>query len=262
MELKFEVQRQRLSAFTPVVLVSDSVGYLTACFTFSDDWAGLDRWVHLRNSAGHTVDAEMVEDRISGLDLTSGRWELWVHGHEKTEGTPGVRIVTNAVAFTVQRSGAVGDILPDIPLSAQEQIAANAANAVSEVRALRRDMDSLAEAAIQSAGSAESAKRDAQRAGDSRREAERAAAEARSWAEGGTGQRPGEAENNARYWCELALRSDPSKVAREALQTAQAAEKKVEILDGSFKLQVGEAPPATKPAFWFHVSGPQPLAEQ
>lgn len=262
MELKFEVQRQRLTAFTPVVLVSDSVGYLTAYFTFSDDWAMLDRWAHLRNSAGHTVDAEVVEGRISGLNLTSGRWELWVHGHEKTEGTPGVRIVTNVVAFTVRRSGAVRDILPDIPLSAQEQIAANAANAVSEVRALRRDMDSLAEAAIQSRGSAESAKKDAEKAMDSRREAERAAVAARSWTEGGTGQRPGEAENNARYWCERALSSDPSKVAQEALRTAKAAEKKVEILDGSFRVHVGGEPPATQPALWFHISGPQPLAEQ
>lgn len=255
MELKFEVLRQRLTACTPVVLVSDSIGYLTAQFTFSDDWALLDCWAHWRNSAGHIFDAQVVEGRISGLNLASGRWELWVHGHEKTAGTPNVRVVTNAVAFTVRRAGAVQDILPDIPLSAQEQIAANASNAVSEVRTLRRDMDSLVEAAIQCKGSAQDARQDAERA---RREAERARGEA----ENAAASRGAAAESarQAEVWCQKAMNSDPSTVAQEAMRAAQAAEKMVQTLGGKFKIHVGTQPPATKPAIWFHVGGTAPTA--
>lgn len=197
MELKFEVKGQRLAAFAPEVLLSDSVGYITAKLTFSDEWALLDRWLHLRDEQGRTFETELVEDRAAGLDLASGRWEVWVHGCEQTSGTPAVRIVTNVVSFTVTRAGAVSGILPDIPLSAQEQIAANAANALSEVQSLRGDMKNLAGAASRAEGFAEEARRGAENAREKadhamvhaaeakadRAAAEEAAAEAKKWAE-------------------------------------------------------------------------------
>lgn len=197
MELKFEVKGQQLSAFMPVVLMSNSVGYITAKLTFSDEWALMDRWFHLRDEEGRTFDTELVEDRVAKLDLASGRWEAWVHGCEKTDGTPGVRIVTNTVAFTVIRAGAVDGILPDIPLSAQEQIAANAANALSEVQSLRDDMKNLAGSASKAEGFAEIARIEAEKsrekashamihaadAKESRTAAEAAAVEAKKWAE-------------------------------------------------------------------------------
>lgn len=197
MELKFEVKGQRLNAFMPVVLMSNSVGYITAKLTFSDEWALMDRWLHLKDEEGRTFDAELVEDRVAKLDLASGRWEVWVHGCEKTDGTPEVRIVTNTVSFTVIRAGAADGILPDIPLSAQEQIAANAANALSEVQSLRDDMKNLAGSASRAEGFAEIARIEAEKsrekashamihavdAKESRAAAEAAAVEAKKWAE-------------------------------------------------------------------------------
>ncbi len=197
MELKFEVKGQRLNAFMPVVLLSNSVGYITAKLTFSDEWALLDQWFHLRDEEGRTFEAELVEDRVANLDLASGRWEAWVHGCEKTDGVPRVRIVTNTVSFTVIRAGAVNGILPDIPLSAQEQIASNAANALSEVRSLRDDMKHLAGSASRAEGFAEVARIEAEKsrekashamihaadAKESRIAAEAAAVEAKKWAE-------------------------------------------------------------------------------
>jgi len=137
-ELKFAVYGQRLEAYVSGTLVSDTIGYLTAEFVFSREWHGLDKWMHLTDESGRTFDVELVDDEAEGLALGAGRWTVWVHGHEIVAGTPAVRITTSKVTFRVIESGVEGGApLPQILPTAEEQIAANAANALREARRAR-----------------------------------------------------------------------------------------------------------------------------
>jgi len=130
MDLKFRIRGQAMRVYAPEQLVSEAIGYHRAVFNFSPDWTGLNKWLHLQDADGNTYDAELVDDVVSPLNLVSGLWEAWVHGHELTDGVPTFRITTASVSFRIVQSGALeGDVLPVIETTAAEQIAANAAYA-------------------------------------------------------------------------------------------------------------------------------------
>ena len=147
MEIKFQIRGQSLGVSAPRVLVSDTIGYLYAACSFSDDWAGLDRWLHLSGPNGEVYDLELDSaGRSQALDLSAGRWQAWLHGHEVTGGAPALRITTGTVSFAVSQSGAlIGEVLPPVPTTAAEQIAANALYAKNLVDSLAADVARLKE---------------------------------------------------------------------------------------------------------------------
>lgn len=177
MDLKFRIRGQALNAYIPDPMVSETVDYYRALFSFSPDWDGLDKWLHLKDSDGNTYDAELVEDMVSPLNLTAGLWEAWLHGHEMTDGQPTLRITTGTVSFRITQSGALegGEVLPVIEATVAEQVASNAAYAKAMVEKLVAESEALFEAAAKAEtymenaqGSAEAAHVDAQGAHQAR----------------------------------------------------------------------------------------------
>lgn len=123
--LKFTVRNQRLSG-GKIRLVSDSIDYVEAFFDFrTEDWKGLSKWAHF--SKGEvTYDINLVEDRITKdmhLNLDEGTWEVKLHG---TDSAGTMRITTDTAFVIVEAFGEGFNPLPEIPLSAAEQIDAKA----------------------------------------------------------------------------------------------------------------------------------------
>lgn len=121
--LKFTVRNQHLSGGR-TRLVSDSIDYVEADFDFrTGDWDGLSKWAHF--TKGETVyDINLVNDKITRdmhLNLGTGIWEVKLHGTD-----PGgtMRITTDTAYVRVDSYGSLeeGSPLPEIPLSAAEQI--------------------------------------------------------------------------------------------------------------------------------------------
>ncbi len=253
MNIKFTVRGQELKVITPITLVSDSVGYLNAEFDFSSDWDGLNKWAHVKNSDGTTYNLELTEDKISGLNLGAGRWSVWVHGNDVTSETPVTRITTGTVAFTVSASGVCIDgVLPYIPLTAEEKIAANAANALKEVTQLRSDMDSLEQAAKDAKVFSDKAQLSAESAADSAEQAAnsaQAAKDSASASEKSAGQAAGSAsEAEASAQNAAASVQDVVGTAAKVGQDRQLAEQAATDADGSAKLAAESAVSASRAA--------------
>ena len=136
--IKGNVVGQKLCADFPYI-VGGSIDYLTAEFTFSDEWKGLDIWAHFSHG-GTTYDIRLKDGKIERedhLNLSDGHWHLYLHGTKE-----GMRITTNEVLFVVDESGAInGEPLPEIPLSAAEQIALDASDAREIAASVRKDAD-------------------------------------------------------------------------------------------------------------------------
>lgn len=208
MEIRFSIKGQRLTSYAPSILVSDTIGYLTAVFSFSAEWEGLNKWLHLKGSDETVYDIELKNDRVEALNLGAGFWELWLHGNDVTAGVPNLRITTTTVGFNVDQSGALsGEVFPVITPSAEEQIASNAAKALQMVESLRGDMDELVQAAKETVALADQAKTSADLAQSGAASASRDAEAAR------------EAFQNARTSSDFAERS-----AEQARQFSEAAE--------------------------------------
>ncbi len=123
--LRFTVRNQRLSGGR-IRLVSDSIDYVEAFFDFrTEDWKGLSKWAHF--SKGEvTYDINLAEDRITKdmyLNLEEGTWEVKLHG---TDSAGTMRITTDTAFVIVEAFGEGFNPLPEIPLSAAEQIDAKA----------------------------------------------------------------------------------------------------------------------------------------
>ena len=123
--LRFTVRNQRLSGGR-IRLVSDSIDYVEAFFDFrTEDWKGLSKWAHF--SKGEvTYDINLAEDRITKdmhLNLDEGTWEVKLHG---TDSAGTMRITTDTAFVIVEAFGEGFNPLPEIPLSAAEQIDAKA----------------------------------------------------------------------------------------------------------------------------------------
>lgn len=117
--LEFEVVGQKLTMTSEIDVISDTIQYITAKFSFSRDWAGLRKVAHFK--CDDTVyDIVLTNNSVlasDNLNLYAGVWEIYVHGSDD------MRITTSSVYLTVEQSGILdGEPLPEIPLTAAEQI--------------------------------------------------------------------------------------------------------------------------------------------
>ena len=146
--LRFTVRNQRLSGGR-IRLVSDSIDYVEAFFDFrTEDWEGLSKWAHF--SKGEvTYDINLAEDRITKdmhLNLEEGTWEVKLHG---TDSAGTMRITTDTAFVIVEAFGEGFNPLPEIPLSAAEQIDAKAQLAVEIARGAEGSAGNAVEVALE-----------------------------------------------------------------------------------------------------------------
>lgn len=139
--LKFNIRNQTISRVDSFRPAADSIDYLTASFQFlTDDWAGLSKWAHFRKD-DTTYDIELTDDAIGKdkhLNLSDGVWAVYLHGTS----ADGMRITTAECTVTVEKSGVLnGQPLPDLPLTAEEQLEQKANNAVKVAQSVRDDAD-------------------------------------------------------------------------------------------------------------------------
>lgn len=122
-----------------LTIVEDTIDYLDAVFTFSPDWEGLSKWAHFQKGSV-VYDVALVDDRIDRsqhLNLDRGTWEVYLHGSRDD-----IRITTTTVRLRVlDYPKGTGGPLPEVPVSAAEQIDARAYEAMEIARALREDAD-------------------------------------------------------------------------------------------------------------------------
>ena len=111
--MKFFVNHQNLKPMLHSLVVSDTVNYLQAQVVFqSEDWAGLEKWLHFRQ--GETVydfrlnDSDCVEAG-AGMNLPAGLWQVSVHGVQYENGKLIRRITTAEVEISVEQSGILGE---------------------------------------------------------------------------------------------------------------------------------------------------------
>lgn len=143
--IKGTVKGQNFIINQPLI-VSDTIDYLEMQFIFHTlDWQNLQKWAHFKQ--GETVwDIMLKDDRIlksDHLNLSEGEWEVYLHGND-TAGT--MRITTEIQKIKVAKTGTLnGSPLPDIPLSAEEQISIMAQNAEKIATSVKKDFDILNE---------------------------------------------------------------------------------------------------------------------
>lgn len=118
------------------IIAADTLNYLMAKFVFKTDaWEGLIKIAHFSNGED-SADIELTDDAIiaeDGLNLTEGKWQLSVTGHEISGGEIIKRITTTVAEFTVKRSGVPdGEPLPSLPSYGEEILA--------EVRSIQGDV--------------------------------------------------------------------------------------------------------------------------
>ena len=135
--MEAKVTGQELTVTQPVT-AADTVDYLTMQVCFSGDiWQGAQKWAHFRQGE-KVYDLKLKDDRIirsDHLNLTEGYWSLYFHGTKD-----GTRVTTNRVSVYVYAAGmADGQPLPEIPLSAAEQIEAEAEEALRLARKVVMD---------------------------------------------------------------------------------------------------------------------------
>lgn len=121
-----EINRQRLKIINEHV-VADTIDYLEARFAFSEDWDGLEKWVHFAKD-GEVYDIRLTDDCIrkeDHLNLSAGIWKVYLHGNEFSGGKVIERITTNQAILKVEPTGALnGEPFPEMPASVTEQILA------------------------------------------------------------------------------------------------------------------------------------------
>lgn len=135
------IQGQSLKLAAPLI-VADTIDYLEASFWFqSRDWDGADKWAHFsKGDAAYDVRLEESDQitRDRHLNLSSGSWSVYLHGTTPT----GMRITTEKAEIYVKETGTInGEPLPEIPLTAAEQIAADARSAKEIAKTVRADAD-------------------------------------------------------------------------------------------------------------------------
>lgn len=124
-----EINRQRLKIINEHV-VADTIDYLEARFAFSEDWEGLEKWVHFAKD-GEVYDIRLTDDcvrKADHLNLSAGIWKVYLHGNEFSGGKVIERITTNAAILKVEPTGTLdGEPFPEMPASVTEQILARLA---------------------------------------------------------------------------------------------------------------------------------------
>lgn len=121
---------QKLS-LASTYIVADTIDFLEAEFFFqSADWEGLEKWAHFTKGV-EVYDIRLTEDRIrkeDHLNLTAGKWQMYLHGNEYNNGEVTQRVTTNEVTLYVEPTGTLdGEPFPEMPASVTEQILARLA---------------------------------------------------------------------------------------------------------------------------------------
>lgn len=143
MKLKFTLTGQSMRCYSPGVMVAGTMQIFEAEFDFrSTDWLGMEKWAHFKQN-DVIYDFKLDEnDRImpeAGLNLGAGKWEIYVHGNNVGEVEQ--RIVSESCFINVQQAGFVEGPMPGIPVTAAEQIAADAEGARRTAEKLRQDAE-------------------------------------------------------------------------------------------------------------------------
>ena len=125
------VKGQMLRLSVPLI-AADTINYLTAKFLFqSSDWDGLEKWAHFAKG-DEAYDIPLTDDRITEdahLNLSAGKWMVYLHGNRFTDGTVVQRITTETKEIDVMATGTLdGEPFPEIPASVTEQILARLEN--------------------------------------------------------------------------------------------------------------------------------------
>lgn len=146
MKLNFFVKGQDISCQVPKVIVSDTIRYLEADFSFmTKPWKGLQKWAHFAVDGKGSFDVLLDDDKIPqnfNLALEAGRWAVWVHGDLQEQGEVKQRIITDKCFFEVIQSGAInGEVFPNFPPDAVGQLDARVTYAMETADSVRRDAD-------------------------------------------------------------------------------------------------------------------------
>lgn len=113
MQLKFTVQNQRIIRTDTEKPVAGSVGYLTALFTFSEDWAGLIKTAIFRAGSGTAYEVVLDADDecdVPEAAIVSGTMYVSVRGDSTTGDT--VFLPTQGYSVQIYPSGATSGIAP------------------------------------------------------------------------------------------------------------------------------------------------------
>ena len=182
--MRCTVRRQLLDVDVPT-LVALTYDYINVKATFSSEWAGMQKWLHIRNVENQSIVAHVVFDNDEigesvGLNLSAGEWDVWIHGALYEDNTLIKRITTNVKKIRVEATGSEDEILPSIGPSVAEQAVA----AAERAEAAADDAEQYAEDAQGYAESAQGYTNEAQTYADaallSKAQANNAANEARN----------------------------------------------------------------------------------
>lgn len=126
-----DIFSQRLTLVNTHV-VADTIDYLEVKFFFkTNDWDGLEKWVHFANSE-RVYDIRLSEDGVQKedhLNLTAGKWRVYLHGNRYENGQVIERITTDEAVIYVAPTGTLdGEPFPEMPASVTEQILARLEN--------------------------------------------------------------------------------------------------------------------------------------
>lgn len=120
--IELVIKGQDLYISNPVI-AADTIDYLEAAATFSDDWNGASKFAHFQQGDKSYI-IQLTDDKIrqeDHLNLGSGKWSVFLHGNT----LDGKRITTVVKEIEVKPTGALnGEPLPEMPLPVAEQIAA------------------------------------------------------------------------------------------------------------------------------------------
>lgn len=160
------VRGQTLRLSVPRI-AADTIDYLTAKFLFqSSDWDGLEKWAHFAKS-GAAYDIRLTDDEItadSHLNLSAGKWTVYLHGNRYADGKVVQRVTTETQTLEVFPTGILdGEPFPTVPPSAGEQIIASAAAAEAGAKSAA---DAAGRAAESAKDSADLAKKSAETVGN------------------------------------------------------------------------------------------------
>lgn len=141
--LSFTVEHQKLTLNQDLV-VSDTIGYLTANFVFSEDWNEYTKWAHFTKGRT-TYDIQLDENNNitsdQNLNLSAGTWLVYLHGNKGT-GENITRITTSIIQLNVDKTGILnGEPFPSMPASVSEKAIQNSEEALSIAESVRQDAD-------------------------------------------------------------------------------------------------------------------------
>lgn len=114
--MQFNVNGQLLERTDKENPVGDTINYLTGKFIFDDEWTGFTKYVHMQQGK-QVYEKQLVDDKV-GMDVTGGKWIMWLHGTKDN-----VRITTNQIIVKIEDTGIIaGEPFPELYKSLTEEI--------------------------------------------------------------------------------------------------------------------------------------------